>query len=354
MAEQDRDQRTEDATPQRIRKAYEEGQIGFSTEFMGGIVLAVSAVYFWLLGEWFFGSLGETVRERSTLFSPMVEEPRMILTAFSEAVIETGVVCLALFAPLLAAIFLSGALQTRFNVTFKPLNLKWDKLSIPAGIKRIFDGRSVVRGLMSIAKAAFIVLIIYLIAASRIEEIHSAGKDSFQQMMYIMCEIILYISLAVAATLILIGIADLAYQKWKHLQDLKMSMQDIRDEHKESEGDPLVRARVRRLQAEMGRKRMLEKVPKATVVVTNPTHFAVALQYENGEMDAPVVTAKGADNLAKRIIEVARENGVPVVERKPVARFLYHNIKIGSPIPYELYQAVAEILNYISRFRNAS
>ena len=180
MAEQDRDQRTEEATPQRIRKAYEEGQIGFSTEFMGGIILAISAVYFWLLGEWLFGSLGGTIRERTTEFTPMVEDPRLILTAFSESFLEVGVACLALFLPVFLAIILAGALQTRFNVTFKPLNLKWEKLSVPAGVKRIFDGRSVVRGLMSIAKAVVIVLIIYLIAASQMDKITSAGKEKMQ------------------------------------------------------------------------------------------------------------------------------------------------------------------------------
>ena len=133
-----------------------------------------------------------------------------------------------------------------------------------------------------------------------------------------------------------------------------MSVRDIKDEHKTTEGDPLIRARVRKLQAEMSRKRMLADVPKANVVITNPTHLAVALRYDRYSMDAPVVLAKGADFLAKKIIKTAKENGITVVERKPVARFLYSHVEIGQPIPLELYQAVAEILNFVNRLRSNS
>ena len=354
MAEQDRDQRTEQATPQRIRKAYEEGQIGFSAELVGGLMLATGAIFFWLVGEWFFGSIGETIRDRVTYFEPMILEQRTILMAISNDVMRIGFACLVLILPLFLVALLGGALQTNFNVSFKPLNLKWEKLSVPAGVKKIFSSSSAVRGALSIAKAAVIVLIIYLIGKAQLEKIAVSGFSSFQDLMFAMCQILLYVSLAIAAMMTLVGIVDLAFQKWKQMQDLKMSIQDIRDEHKESEGDPLIRARVKRLQAEMGRKRMLSEVPKSTVVITNPTHFAVALQYDRKTMVAPVVLAKGSDFLAKKIIEIAKENGVPVVERKPVARFLYFNIKVGSEIPFELYQAVAEILNYVNRLKGAA
>ena len=172
-------------------------------------------------------------------------------------------------------------------------------------------------------------------------------------MLFFLCAILMTASFAVAAMMVVVGIVDLAFQKWKHLQELKMSLRDIKDEHKESEGDPMVRARLKRLRAEMSRTRMLADVPRASVVITNPTHFAVAIEYDPEKMEAPIVLAKGADHLAKKIIEIAKENDVAVVERKPVARFLYANVEIGQTIPVELYQAVAEILNFVNRVKAA-
>ncbi len=349
MAEQDRDQKTEQATPHRLNKALEEGQIGFSADLIGGVMLAIGAGYFWFIGESMFGSLGDSIRNRVTYFHPMIEDPLAISGAISTEVFNIGVVCLGLMLPLFLVALLGGGLQTNFNVTFKPLTLKWDKLSVPAGFKRIFSISSVVRGALSVAKAAIIVGILYYVARTQFDAMETVSFTSFQSLVYVMCKILLIASIAIAATMAVLGVADLAFQKWKQSRDLMMSIQDIRDEHKENEGDPLVKARIKRLQAEMGRNRMLSDVPKASVVITNPTHFAVAVQYDRETMDAPIVLAKGADHLAKKIIEIAKENGVPVVERKPVARFLYANTDIGNTIPFELYQAVAEIINYVNR-----
>lgn len=349
MADQDRDQKTEQATPQRISKAFEEGQIGYSADLIGGAMLAVGAFYFWFVGQWMFESLGDNIRNRVTFFRPMIDEPLTITNVISGDVINTGIVCLALMLPLFLVALLGGAFQTSFNVTFKAMTLKWEKLSIPAGFKRIFSISSLVRGGFSIGKATIIVGILYYIGRSQLDAMETVAFTSFQAMMFVMCKILLQASIAIAATLAVLGVADLAFQKWKQSEDLKMSIQDIKDEHKENEGDPMVKARLKRLQAEMGRSRMLADVPKASVIVTNPTHFAVAIQYDRDSMEAPIVLAKGADFLAKKIIAIAKENGVPVVERKPVARFLYANTKIGSAIPFELYQAVAEIMNYVNR-----
>ena len=354
MADQDRDQKTEQATPQRISKAFEEGQIGYSADLIGGTMLAIGALYFWFVGDWMFGSLGDIIRNRVTHFQPMINDPLAIRDVISGDVLTAGGVCLALMLPLFIIALLGGALQTNFNVTFKAMTLKWEKLSVPAGFKRIFSISSVVRGGFSIGKTLIIVGILIYIGRSQFDSMEILAFTSFQNMMFVMCKILLQAAIAIAATLAVLGVADLAFQKWKHAEDMKMSLQDIKDEHKENEGDPLVKARIKRLQAEMGRNRMLADVPKASVVITNPTHFAVAVQYDRESMEAPIVLAKGADFLAKKIIAIAKENGVPVVERKPVARFLYANTKIGNQIPYELYQAVAEIMNYVNRINRQS
>jgi flagellar biosynthetic protein FlhB len=162
------------------------------------------------------------------------------------------------------------------------------------------------------------------------------------------------VAISISAALMAIGVADLGWEKWKHLQDLRMSKQDIKEEAKQDEGDPLVKARMRRLASELTRQTIAKEVPKSTVVITNPTHFAVALKFDRDSMQAPTVVAKGADLMAKRIIEIAKENGVAVVERKAVARFLYFNVKVGKSIPYELYMAVAEIINFVNRQKRAA
>lgn len=355
MAEyQDRDQRTEQATPQRIRKAREEGQIGFSAEFLGGVIIACGVLIAWLFGSAFIQCLGGVISFRLTQFEALIVDPRLLVGALAEDTRFMGIACLGLILPLVVVTAASGLLQTNFNISFKPLGLDWNKLSVVSGVQRIFSSKSVVRGALSIVKASIILVIFYLLARAKLDHIAVAGFGSFRDLMFFLGEILLAFAIAVAAMMVIVGVIDLGYQKWKHLQDLKMSLQDIKEEHKETEGDPLIRARVKRLQAEMGRKRMLESVPKASVVITNPTHYAVAIQYDRENMDAPVVIAKGADFLAQKIIEIAKDNHVAVVQRKPVARFLYANVDVGSPIPLELYQAVAEVLNFVQRMRSAA
>lgn len=354
MAEQqDRDQRTEQATPQRLQKAREEGQIGFSSELVGGVILLTVAGTYWWLGDWFFDTLTSSISDRLTEFEMVVVDPRMLVKTSIDELLRVGTVVIAVVGPLGVLAAMTGLLQTNFNISFKPLELKTDKMSVISGFKRIFSMRSVVRGALSIAKAIVILCIAGFVARSKFGQITTSGFGSFQELMFFLGSLLLHCSLAIAATLTVLGLVDLGFQKWKHLEDMKMSRKDLKDEQKDTEGDPMIRARIKQIQAEMGRKRMLADVPKASVVITNPTHFAVALRYDRSESDAPMVIAKGADHLAKKIIEVAKENGVPVVERKPVARFLYKNVEIGHAIPYELYQAVAEILNFVNRMRSA-
>jgi flagellar biosynthetic protein FlhB len=165
-------------------------------------------------------------------------------------------------------------------------------------------------------------------------------------------ELLFEIGFLAAGLMLVVGVADYGFQWWKQQQDLRMTKQEVRDENKETDGDPQLKARIRRIATELSRKRNIRAVPSATVIVTNPTHYAVALRYDPNESPAPIVVAKGADFLAKQIIQVAKENGIAVVERKPVARYLYANVKVGQQVPYEVFQAVAEILNFIRQLDN--
>lgn len=341
------DQPTEEPTARKLEKALEDGQIAFSSELIGGLIVLVGMLFFFGMGRWFFDALLRSLRERLTDFEPMISHPDTLLLAIRRNVESVGVVCLGLMLPMAAVAILAGALQTRFNLTAKPLELKWNKISPGSGLKRIFSTRALNKGALSIAKSVAIVSVAYNITVGRLEEVALSGMTSYYAMLMLGVELLLSIGFATALLLVVIGFADLGFQIWKQKKDLMMTKQEIKDENKDSDGDPHVKARIRRIQNEMSQKRVVQEVPRATVVITNPTHFAVALRYETSESMAPIVIAKGSDHLAKQIIRVARENGVAVVERKPIARFLYSNVEVGHEIPYELYQAVAEILNFI-------
>jgi flagellar biosynthetic protein FlhB len=340
---------TEEPTARRWEKAFEEGQLAFSTELMGGLIVLVAMIFFLGMGRWFFDSILNTIRQRLTFFDPMIAEPETILLAVRQNIEQVGWACLGLMLPLAAVSVVAGTLQTKFNLTSKPLELKWSKASPIAGFKRIFSTRALNRGAIAIAKSAAIVAASYYITVARFKEISLSGSLTYGQMLVVGAELILAIGFATAILMVVIGLIDLAFQIWKQKKDLMMTKQEVRDENKENDGDPQIKARIRKLQSEMARKRVVQEVPKATVVITNPTHFAVALRYDPEVSAAPIVIAKGADHLAFQIIRVAKESGVAVVERKPVARFLYANVKVGGEIPMDLYQAVAEILNFIRR-----
>ena len=354
MAEnQTKDQKTENATPQQLRKAREEGKLGFSTELVGGVVLLTAAVFFWFFGSWFVGVIAQSIQDRFTRFETVLLDPRMLVKTLVEETLRIAAAVAALAVPLVVLTGMCGLLQTGFNVSTKPLELKAEKLSVISGFKKIFSMQSAVRGVMSMAKAIIIVGICVFVARGKFDRISTAGFGSIQELLFFMGGLLVQCSLAVSATMVVLALFDLGFQKWKHLEDMKMSRQDIKDEHKSTEGDPMIRARIKQVQAELGRKRMMAAVKDASVVVKNPTHYAVALKYDRDEMEAPVVVAKGADHVALKILDVAKEHGVPIVEKKSVARFLYKNVEIGRNIPLELYQAVAEILNFVNQMRSA-
>lgn len=348
------DQPTEEPTARKWEKAFEEGQLAFSTELIGGLIVMAAMLFFLGGGKWFFDAILHSIRERLTFFEPMISNSDSVIMAIRRSVEQVGFVCIGLMLPLVVVAMLGGVLQTRFNFSTKPLNLDWKKISPQSGLKRIFSTRALNRGLVSIAKATAIVLVAYYLTIGRMDQISLSGMSTYGELIGTGAELLLLIGFATAVLLVVIGAIDLAFQIWKQKKDLMMTKQEVREEHKDNEGDPQVRARIRKLQSEVASKRVVQEVPRASVVITNPTHFAVALRFVPGESSAPIVIAKGADHLAQQIIRVAKENGVAVVERKPVARFLYAHVKVGREIPAELYQAVAEILNFIRRAERAA
>lgn len=353
MAERDDGEKTFDPTDLRLQRALEEGQFGFSSELSAALVLLAGVMFLWLAGPLLYQQMLGAVRLRLLEFSEILPGsgvPARLIVGTVAPVAWTIACCLGVTALVPA---LAGAMQNRFTVTFRPLALKPERLNPVSGFQRIFSTRSIVRLLTSLARAAAILLLAWLLVRTRQEEIVAAARMGFAGAFSVATSVLIQLGLATAALLVLIGVADLAWQKWKHFSDLKMSANEFRQEMREQEGDPLIKGRMRKLRMERAKKALAREIPRATVIVTNPTHFAVALRYDRNEAAAPVVIAKGADLLARRIIELAAEHGIPVVERKPVARFLYYRARVGQVIPVEIYLAVAEILNFVNQRRAA-
>ena len=239
---------------------------------------------------------------------------------------------------------LCNSLQQKWMVTAKPLQPKMSKISPASGFKRIFSFRQLFELIKSIAMMLVIGIMSYVTIKDKVNILLTFYDISLNAALETVGDIIVDLGIKISAVFLIIGFVDLIYQKFKFKNDNMMTKQEIKDEYKNTEGDPQVKGQIRRKMAEISRRRMMEQLPEADVVITNPTHFAVALKYEPDSGKAPVVIAKGADYLAFQIKDKARECNIEIVENKPLARMLYHNVDIGMEIPPELYQVVAEIL----------
>ena len=266
----------------------------------------------------------------------------------SRAFATAGIVsCLAVLISLLATCLPSG-----FTLTFKPLTPNWEKISLTNGWDKLFSVESALRGGIATLKVCSAVAVVSGLLIYNTDEIRQIGQHGTALALVSTGHLLGQLMLRLAAVALVWGFADFGLRHWRHEQKLKMSRQEIKDEQKDDQADPHIRARMRRVQIESIQRRALADVPRATLVITNPTHFAVALKYESGRMNAPVVVAKGKDLFARRISSIAREHGVPVLERKPLTRAIYALAEIGDEIPFEFYRAIAELLAHVYRIKN--
>lgn len=243
--------------------------------------------------------------------------------------------------------FIADLVQVKWKVSGKPLKPKFNRMSPVSGFKRIFSVNSLVELIKAILKIGLISYVAYQYLKNKVNQIYLLYDMSFTQALSVISNLITEMGIRISAVYCIIAAADFAYQKVKFTMDMRMTKQEVKDEYKEQEGDPQIKGKIRQKMQEVSRRRMMQNLPKADVVITNPTHYAVAIQYDLEIADAPIVLAKGADYMAKRIKEVARENEIEIVENKPLARMLYANVEVGDMIPPELYQAVADVLAYV-------
>jgi len=260
-----------------------------------------------------------------------------------------------IITPILAAMT-AGAIAAGLAVSgpnFAPeaINLKFDAINPAVGLQQLFNGKNMVKLLASIVKLIVISIIVWVYLSNQVNTLTTLRWAWSEQIIVTIASIIFGLCIRVCLALLALAIADTMYQKWRYIEDLKMTRQEVKEEHRDTEGAPEVKAKIRKIQLQMSMKRMLQEVPKAKVVLVNPTHVAVALKYDQPTMDAPVVLAKGADHLAEKIMEIARAYGVPIVRRPELARTIFSTVQIGEPIPQGLYVAVAEVLAMLYRLR---
>ncbi|NLY29173.1 MAG: flagellar biosynthesis protein FlhB [Firmicutes bacterium] len=344
------DGKTEPATPRRREEARKKGQVAKSQELNTALLLLGMALLLGVSGEWAIARLALFVRQ---VLGDGVGRVEFSLAGIqglhSHAVLCIVVVAGPVMGTALALGLVSQFLQVGFNFTTEPLAPQLNRLNPVEGAKRIFSKRAFVELLKSCLKIAIVAYVAYSAIGKDLNRLQALlWVEPIQAAAFTM-EGVRRIGLWTGACLLALAGIDYLYQRWEYEESLKMSVQDVKDELKETEGDPQIRSAIRARQRQLANSRMMQAVPTADVVITNPTHFAVALKYDARSMAAPMVVAKGADYLAARIRQIAVDNDVPIVENPPLARALYDSVPVGREIPADLYQAVAEVLAYVYR-----
>ena len=349
--EQDESQKTEEPTRKRLEEAAEHGQTITSRETTSFFILLAFTMILGFLGP---GML----RKTQWSFSSLIERPESFAAdkgALGQLLIDVLSICasilIAPFIAFVAAIFASNLIQNRFVFSLEPLIPKLEKISLSNGLERLFSTRS----LAEFGKGVVKIIVVAVVAYYGIEPYFSHMKQlpditTFGMLSYLNTTT-RRMMIGICIVMFVITILDYLYQRYEFMKSLRMTKQEIKDEYKQQEGDPQIKQRIRQIRVERARRRMMTAVPTADVIITNPTHYSVALKYESGAMKAPKVVAKGLDNIALKIREVAKEHNIPLFENPPLAQALYATVDIDKEIPAEHYKAVAEVISYVYRLR---
>ena len=344
-------EKTEEPTAKKRADARKKGQVGRSQELNTAFVLLVGFFTLKLLWDSIYLSIASYTTYVFTNLNQSVDTENIIHIFIGIIVVLAKTAFPIMFAIMLIGLAINF-FQVGLNFNTESIEFKLDKLNPINGFGRIFSKRS----LVELAKSFFKILVIGFFLYRFIhEQILAMPQFMFFDLttsLALVAEIIFQMAFIVIGVIMIMALMDYGYQKWQTTQDLKMTKQEVKDEMKQSEGDPQIKGKIRQKQRQMAMARMMKEVPKADVIVTNPTHYAIALSYQQG-MSAPLVVAKGQDLVAQRIKEIAREARVPIIENKPLARAIYAAVQIGDAIPQELYQAVAEVLAYVYRLKHA-
>lgn len=351
MADEDQENKTEQPSQKRLDEAREKGNLANSKELGNFFILLVLATTI----IWF---LPPILRDSSNLLIPFLsdadslaaDQKGLSLILYKLAFGGFAIISLPLLASIVSAIATSF-LQHGFVLSAEPMMPKLNKISPIAGFGRIFSIRSLVDFAKNILKVVLVGIVAFMAVYPELTHIRQLPNQSTENMLLFLWMLAKRMAIGVAIAMFFIALFDIIFQRFQHIKSLRMSKQEVKDEYKQSEGDPMVKQRLRQLRMERARNRMMAAVPQADVVVTNPTHFAVALKYDTNTMSAPTVVAKGQDLIALKIREIAEENDVPVIENPPLARALFASTDLDKEIPFTHYEAVAKIISYVYQLK---
>lgn len=350
-------EKTEQPTQKKKDDTRKDGKVAKSKEMSSGVQL----IALFLILKFWIGSMGTNFME---LFGDIYDRMSVYTTYWGGSIVSTDYrillnnvilkILIQLLPFFIAGLVLSivvNMMQFKFKVSTKPLKPKFSKLNPVSGMKRLFSMEKLIELLKSIAKIAIIMWVVYSTVKDDWVYLMKFYEMPLNQAIQLVGDVVINLGLKISLVFMIVAFADLFYQRYKFNEDIKMTKQEVKDEYKNAEGDPQIKSKQRQKMRQASQRRMMQNVPKADVVITNPTHFAVAIRYDASEAPAPRVLAKGADYLAQRIKDIARENNVEIVENKPLARMLYANVEVGQEVPPELYQAVAEVLAMVYKMQ---
>jgi flagellar biosynthetic protein FlhB len=352
MPEASSEERTEKATAKRRNEARKKGQVALSKEVSSVMILITALGVFYFTGSWIYfnisGVFGGIFQNISTVpIDNATDASALLLQVFG----NLFSILMPILIPIVIVAIAANVAQIGFEIHSGAMQPRLSKLNPISGMKRFVSLRSLVELAKSMAKMAIVGGIAYKVVASEMQLFPSLMQKTVVDIVLFIVTVAFEIFFYVCLAMIILAALDLIYQRWQYEKSLRMTKQEVKDEKKQAEGDPKIKARIRSIQVEMAQRRMMESIPQADVVITNPTHLALAIQFDAAQMIAPRVLAKGAGFIAERIKAAAREHQVPIVEDKPLAQAMYQMVEIGDYIPVELYRAVAEILAYVYRLK---
>lgn len=353
MADKPAAERTEQPTQRKLEKAREQGQVPHSEELPATVtiivlltVLALSAP---TLLSWFCTQMQQGLSCQSGVF----KDSGTFIAFFNKILTSSILIIMPLLTAIVVGSVLSCILVSGLNFTPQALNWKFDEINPAKGIEKLFNIRSTVKLGISIAKLIIVSIIAWFYIQGKIDRLVSIQWAWSAEILVTIAQLIAGLLIRISVALLIIAAVDVFFQKMKYLNEMKMTKQEVKHERKDTDGSPEVKSRIRRIQFEMTKKRIMKAIPTADVIIVNPTHYAVALKYDPKTMDAPIMVAKGADYTAAKIREIATAYGVPIIRKPELARAIYATVKVGKPVPGALYTAVAEVLAMIYRLRHS-
>ncbi len=354
MAEESDLEKTEPASPRRLEKAREEGQVARSRELVTFVMLTTGMSGLWIMGDMIGGHFDSALRNGLQFDRASAFDPSYMMVQAGTAVLHALQALMPLLAMMLVAALVAPMMLGGWLFSTQSLAPNFSKMNPVAGIGRMFSANALAELVKTIVKSLLVGGIAWWVISGNLEAIMALMSEPVRAALPHTLKVVAMSCALIVASLLLVVAIDVPYQLWSHFRKLRMSREDLKNEHKESDGDPQVKAQIRRQQQQMAKRRMMAEVPKADIIVTNPTHFAVALKYSDKDMRAPRVVAKGTDLVALRIRTLAEENRIPVLEAPPLTRALYRHTKLGSEIPVALYAAVAEVLAWAYQLHRQS